>query len=332
MPSPRHRRLHLHIQNDPHTSPVFAVTPERFRAAAKRHIALGRRLVVTYADDPAGFAAGLRSAEVLIVGHLDVYDLAARAPKLRWVQSTNAGVEDVAPHLPPGIVLTNASGVHGPKGGEFALAALLMLNHAVPHFVTRQRERRWEQRFTSTIAGRTVVIVGLGRLGEAVARQARRVGLRVLGVRRQARPHRLAAAVYGPRQLDRVLPKADFLVVTTPLTRETRGLIGRRELDRLPPHAGVVNLGRGAVLDNDALAEKLARGELAGAVLDVVDKEPLPADSPLWTTPNLIITPHCAVDDGLQYVPRCLEIFFDNLRRYLAARPLRNRVEPARGY
>src|SRR5262249_59765152 len=98
-------------------------------------------------------------------------DLAGRAPRLRWVQSTNAGVEDVAPHLPAGVTLTNASGVHGPKGGEFALAALLMLNHAVPHFVTRQRERRWDQRFTSTIAGKTVGVVGLGQLGEAGGRQ-----------------------------------------------------------------------------------------------------------------------------------------------------------------
>lgn len=325
-------KVHVHVQNDPGAGPVFAVTPDRWEAAGKRHRALLRRVTVSFGDDAAAFDAALRTAEVLVVGHLEAKDLAGQAPRLRWIQSTNAGVEDVTPHLPSGVTLTNASGVHGPKGGEFALTALLMLNHAVPHFVTSQRARRWDQRFMTTIAGRTVVIVGLGRLGEAVARLARRFGLRVIGVRRSGKPHRLAHAVYPPHQLHKALPGADFLVITTPLTAETRGLIGRRDLDLLPRHAGVVNLGRGAVLDNAALAEKLSRGELGGAVLDVVDPEPLPPDSPLWTTPNLVLTPHCAVDDRQQYVPRCLDIFFDNLRRYLGGRPLRNRVEVARGY
>ncbi len=325
-------KVHVHVQNDPHVSPVFAVTPERFEAAAKRHRALLRRITVTYRDADGTFDKSLGTAEVLVVGHLDARDLARKAPRLRWIQSTNAGVEDVTPHLPPGVVLTNASGVHGPKGAEFALTAMLMLNHAVPHFVTRQRERRWDQRFTSTIAGKTVVVVGVGRLGEAVAGLARRVGLRVLGVRRNPRPHRWVHEMYATHQLHKALPRADFLVITTPLTPETRGLIGRRDLDLLPRHAGVVNIGRGAVLDQAALADKLARGELGGAVLDVFDREPLPPDSPLWATPSLIVTPHCAVDDGMAYVPRCLEIFFDNLRRYLAGRPLRNHVDPARGY
>jgi phosphoglycerate dehydrogenase-like enzyme len=326
------RRLRVHVENDPHAGPVFEVTPERFEAAAKRHPAVARRLAVTYSAQPGAPDPDLRTAEVLVTGHVPAQDLAARAPKLRWLQSTNAGVEDVLPILPAGIVLTNASGVHGPKGAQFALTALLMLNHGVPYFVTGQRERRWEPRFSSTIEGRTLVVVGVGALGAEVARVARRFGLRVFGVRRGGRPHRAVERVYPPHQLDRVLPRADFLVVTLPLTPETRGLIGRKQLDLLPPHAGVVNLGRGPVIDNAALAEKLERGELAGAVLDVVDEEPLPPGSPLWTTPNLIITPHCAVDDGVRYVARCLDVFFDNARRYLAGRPLRNRVDPARGY
>jgi phosphoglycerate dehydrogenase-like enzyme len=326
------RKVHVHVQNDPHQGPVFMVTPERFEAAARRHKALVRRIALTFGEDASAFDVQMKTAEVLVIGHFDGRGLATRAPALRWIQSTNAGVEDVTAHLPPGIVLTNASGVHGPKGGEFALTALLMLNHAVPHFVTCQRERRWDQRFTSTIAGKTVVVVGMGALGEAVARQARRHGLRVIGIRRSGKRHPLAEVVYPPHQLHKALPGADFLVITTPLTPETRGLVGRRDLDLLPRHAGVVNLGRGAVLDQAALAEKLAAGELGGAVLDVMDREPLPPESPLWTTPNVIITPHCAVDDGLQYAARCLDIFLDNLRRYLAGQPLRNRVEPARGY
>jgi phosphoglycerate dehydrogenase-like enzyme len=284
----RRGRLRVHVANEPGGNDVFRVSPDRFTAASRRHAATARRLAVTYGE---GMTAGdgLGGAEVLVTGHFPPCDLRTLAPRLQWIQSTNAGVEDVLTVLPPGVVLTNASGVHGPKGAEFALTALLMLNHGVPHFVTRQRERRWDPRFTTTIEGKTLVIVGVGAIGVEVARLARRFGLR-------------------------------------------RGLIGRTELDLLPPHAGVVNLGRGPVVDNAALVEKLERGELGGAVLDVFDTEPLPADSPLWLTPNLIATPHCAVDDGPRYVARCLDIFFDNARRYLGGHPLRNRIDPALGY
>ena len=326
------RSLRVHVENDRSADPVFAVTPERLMAAGRRYPAVARRLAVTYGDDPAAPGPAVALAEVLLTGHVPAHDLAARAPRLRWIQSTNAGVEDVLPLLPPGVALTNASGVHGPKGAEFALTALLMLNHAVPHFVTRQRERRWDVRFTTTIGGKTVVVVGLGALGSAVARLCRKFGLRVLGVRRDPRPVRGVDRVYPTTRLLEVLPRADFLVLTLPLTPATRGLIGRKALDALPRHAGVVNLGRGPVLDSEALAEKLGRGELGGAVLDVFDEEPLPADSPLWATPNLVMTPHCAVDDGRRYVDRCLDVFFDNARRYLAGRPLRNRVAPGLGY
>lgn len=329
---PRTGRLAVYVYNHPGADPVFAVTPERFEAAARRYPALRRRLVVAFGSDPAAFAAGIREAEVLLAGTFPREDLAARAPRLRWIQSTNAGVEDVLPVLPPGVILTNASGVHGPKAAEFALTALLMLNHAIPRFVTQQREGRWAPCFTSVIAGRTALVVGVGAMGAAVGRLCRRFGLRVLGIRRSGRPHPAVEAMYTPRHLPRLLPRADFLVLTVPHTAETRGLIGKAELDRLRPHAGVVNLGRGPVLDHAALADKLRRGELAGAVLDVVDPEPLPPDSPLWSTPNLIITPHCAVDDAAAYVPRALDIFFANVARYLAGRPLRNRVDPARGY
>jgi phosphoglycerate dehydrogenase-like enzyme len=323
-------KLRVHVENDPAASPIFVVSPERFRAAARRYPAQARRLAVTFGTEPADPA--LRRAEVLIVGHFDPARLAARAPRLKWIQSTNAGVEDVVPYLPAGVTLTNASGVHGPKGAEWALTALLMLNHGMPYFVARQKEARWAPRFATVIAGKTLVIVGVGAIGAEVARLARRFGLRVLGVRRLARPQRWVDEMYGPADLHLALSRADFVVVTTPLTPETRGLIGRRELDRLPRHAGLVNLGRGAVVDQAALAEKLARGELGGAVLDVFDPEPLPPSSPLWSTPNLLITPHCAVDDEVHYVARCLDIFFDNVRRYLAGRPFRNRVDPARGY
>ena len=327
----RAARIRLHIQNDPH-SPNDAVTPARLRAGARRFPKLAARLRVTYGDDDTALDVGLREAEVLLAGHFSAHDLAGRAPRLRWIQSTSAGVETLVPLLPAAVVLTNASGVHTPKGGEYGMTALLMLNHRVPDFDTRQREARWDPVFSSTIAGRTVVLIGAGDIGAEVGRLARRFGMRVLGVRRTGRPHRHVDEMYTPRDLRKVLPRADFVVVTLPLTPETRGLIGRRELDLLPRHAGLVNLGRGAVVDYDALVDKLRRGELSGAVLEVFPEEPLPADSPIWTLPNVILSPHCAVDDSVAYVPRALDIFFDNLGRYLRGRPLRNRVDPALGY
>jgi phosphoglycerate dehydrogenase-like enzyme len=330
MPS-RDGRIRLHIQNDP-LSPNDAVTPPRFARRARDVPALRRRLRVTFGVDPPALEAGLREAEILMAAHVDGRDLASRAPRLRWIQSTSAGVENLVSSLPSDIVLTNASGVHIPKGGEYALTALLMLNHGVPHFATRQRERRWDPIFMTPIAGRTVVIVGVGHIGGEVARLARRFGLRVLGVRRSGRPHRWVHRMFTTKNLRAALRQADFVVVTTPLTPETRGLIGAKELDCLPRHAGLVNLGRGAVVDYDALSAKLWTRELSGAVLDVFHEEPLPPESPLWSTPNVILSPHCAVDDGRDYVSRCLEIFFDNLRRYLAGRSLRNVVDRGLGY
>jgi phosphoglycerate dehydrogenase-like enzyme len=138
--------------------------------------------------------------------------------------------------------------------------------------------------------------------------------------------------MYGPADLDRVLPRADIVLLTVPLTAATRQLIGKRELDLMKPDAGLINLARARVVDYDALGAKLARGELSGAILDVFDPEPLPPDSPLWTMPNVVMTPHVSSDDVERYMPRTLDLVFANVSRYLAGRPLTNRVRPEREY
>jgi phosphoglycerate dehydrogenase-like enzyme len=156
--------------------------------------------------------------------------------------------------------------------------------------------------------------------------------MRVLGVRRSGRPHRYVDEMFRPDELDRVLPRADFVLVTAPVTRETRGMIGKRELALFKRGAGFINLGRAEVVDYEVLRRKLKRGELSGAVLDVFDPEPLPKSSPLWATPNLVITPHVASDDREAYIPRTMDLLFDNVRRYLEGKPLKNRVVPSREY
>jgi len=325
-------RLRIHVENNPGHAAVYHITPALLGRRLRRSPGLAGRIAVTYGQDPAHLDQVLAEAEVLVASSFDATDLARRAPGLRWVQSTSAGVEKLAPALPESVILTNASGVHGPKAGEYAMAALLMLNHRVPHYVTAQRAGRWEQAFATPIAGKTVLILGVGAIGSAAARLARRFGLRIVGVSRSGKGNPAVDRMYRPAALRRALPEADFVLVTLPLTPETRGFLGRAELDLLPRHAGIVNLGRGAVIDNDALADKLSRGELSGAVLDVFPEEPLPASSPLWTVPNLIISPHCAADDSTSYAERALDIFVGNLERYLAGRRLVNVVDKTLGY
>jgi phosphoglycerate dehydrogenase-like enzyme len=138
--------------------------------------------------------------------------------------------------------------------------------------------------------------------------------------------------MYRPNQLDSILPRADFVLVTAPLTRETEGLIGERALASMKHGAGIVNMGRARVVDYHALADYLRRGRLSGAILDVFDPEPLPAESPLWSTPNLIVVPHVSSDDAGVYMDRTLDVFFDNVARFLSDRPLRNRVVKSRQY
>jgi phosphoglycerate dehydrogenase-like enzyme len=333
--APRARRsVHVHVENSKRSDPVFRVTPEVFAAAAARHPDVAARVTATFGEDLADFDRVMQTAEAMIGWRLPTERFRERAPRLRWVHLKGAGVEHLRPldWLPADLVLTNNRGVHAPKAGEFAATALLLLNARIPELLAQQREHRWRQLFSTPIAGKTVLIVGVGAMGGAAARRARALGLRVVGVRRSGRRHAAVHEMHRPARLDALLPRADFLLVTVPLTDATRHLIGRPQLDRLRPEAGLVNMARAGVVDYPALAQKLRAGQLAGAVLDVFDPEPLPADSPLWDTPRLVMTPHVSSDDAERYTPLTLDLFFGNLRRYLAGRPLKNRVDPRREY
>ena len=313
---------------------VFQMTPERLEAAARRHADVSKWVEASIGTDFDDFHAVIGELEVLVGWRFPSENLAERAPKLKWIHIWGAGVEHLLPldWLPRGVTLTNNSGVHAPKAGEYMMMAILMLNNRIPTLVTSQHRAQWNEIFSTCVAGKTLAVVGVGQMGGAAAQRAKELGMRVLGVRRNARPHRYVDEMYGPDELDRLLPQADFVLVTAPLTRETRNLIGRRELDLMKPHAGIINLGRAQVVDYEALADKLHRGELGGAILDVFDPEPLPPDSPLWETPNLIITPHVASDDWNEYMPRTLDLVFENIRRYFDGRPLKNRVRRSLEY
>jgi phosphoglycerate dehydrogenase-like enzyme len=327
-------RVRLHVDTSRGMAPVFRIEEPLYLEALRGFPDLAKVLKTTIGHDLEGFEEALSESDALVAWKFPRDNLRVRAPHLKWIHIIGAGAEHLMPldWLPRGVVLTNNRGVHAPKAAEYATMALLMLNCQIPALVTSQRHRTWDRRFSTTLAGKTLLIVGVGNMGGAAARSGRRLGLRILGVRRTARPHRAVHEMYGPEHLSQLLPKADFVLVATPLTGDTRQLIGRPEFDRMKTGAGFINIGRAGVVDYTALSDKLQTGEISGAVLDVFDPEPLPTNSPLWDVPNLIITPHVSSDDAARYAARTLDLVLQNVRRLAENRPLLNPVQRVRQY
>ena len=321
----------VYVENRRGRLPAYTITEELVREAL-RDALQPLTLTVRYADEP-DFAA-LAEAEFFMGSGFDTRRLADHAPRLRIVHCTSAGVDQYLPldWLPAGAVLTNSSGIHAEKGGEFGLLALLMLNDRIPEHATNQRRHRWHRTLSSPIRGKTVLIHGVGALGGAIAEKAKLLGLQVLGTRRSGAPHPYVDRMHGPGDLRRLLPEADFLVVSCPVTAETRGSIGAAEIALLRPEAGLVNVSRASVVDYAALADALRGGRLAGAVLDVFEQEPLPPEAPWWDVPNLLVIPHVSSDNPEDYVRRSVALLAENIGHLVAGRPLRNVVDPVRGY
>ncbi len=327
--------MRVHLQNPPGDDP-FAFSQRQWTEAAARAGAIGADHRVSIGGTEADFSDAMTEAEALISDVDTIRRLPPRgAARLKLVFVTSAGLDTLAPYdwLPEGAALLNNRGAHAAKAGEFAIMAVLMLASGIPAMVSAQRAGRWEKRWGHALAGRRIAIVGLGTLGGAAAMQAARFGMRVTGIRTAAggaHPH--CERVIATADLDAVLPMTDFLLLACPLTEATRGLIDRRRLARLPRGAGLVNIGRGGLLDQEALCDLLDAGHLSGAVLDVFTLEPVPPGHRLWTTPNLVMSPHTSADDPDTYNPCSLDIFFDNLRALRDGRPLPNLFDTARGY
>ena len=324
---------HLHIDNASANSPLSHAHDQHVRAAGERHPVLAETLRITIGWDGDGLDDALATADFLIASRPPRDNLAARAPLLRWIQTTGAGVDHLLPldWLPDIITLTNNSGPHGPKCEEFCVMALLALSTRLPGLVDQQRRRLWSPIFTQPIAGQCCVVIGYGDLGQAAVRAGKRLGLEVIAVSRTGAGDGPADRLVPVSRIDAVLPQAEFVIVAAPLTPQTHHLMDRERLATLRPTAGLVNVGRAPLVDYAALADLLRAGRLAGAILDVQDPEPLPRDSELWDVPNLIVTPHISCDDP-RYVDMLLDAWAANLARYLAGEPLRNVVDRARGY
>jgi glyoxylate/hydroxypyruvate reductase len=326
--------MRIHIQNPPDDR-LPSITPEMWARVAARVGEDVSRHVVSFATDRAGFEAGVATAEAILADK-DVLAslLPFHAPRLKMVFVENAGLDNLAPFdwLPDGVALLNNRGTHAVKAGEFGIMAVLMLANRVPAMVTHQRAGHWHKLWGAVLAGRRLTVIGLGALGGAVAGQGARFGLHVTGVRARPAPHPDCAEVIGPDGLDAVLPATEFLVLACPLTPATRNLLDRRRLSLLLAGAGVVNIGRGPLLDQEALCDLLDSGRLSGAVLDVFDPEPIPDGHRIWSTPNLIISPHTAADDKATYYELSLEAFFSDVRALREGRELPTRFDIARGY
>jgi phosphoglycerate dehydrogenase-like enzyme len=250
---------------------------------------------------------------------------------LQWVANGGAGVDHLMPWDPGRLTVTNASGVASDMMAEYVIGGMLALGIGLPRFMRHKMARRWESERVAGIAGKTVVIVGLGRTGRAVARLAHRMGMHVIGTRARpaATPH--VDEVFAANRLHEALGAGDYVVVSAPLLADTRHLIDARAIDAMKPGACLVDVSRGGVVDQSALIDGLRSRQLGGAVLDVFEREPLPADSPLWDLPDVIITPHCSsVYDGWER--HAAQMFCDNLERWGNGRPLSNVVDPVRGY
>jgi glyoxylate/hydroxypyruvate reductase len=326
--------MRIHLQN-PDNDPLFDFSRRMWEAAAARAPGIGPGNEVSIGVTPADFVACMRYAEALVSDASVIRTLfPCVAPHLKMIFLTNAGLDGLAPFtwLPPGVVLMNNRGAHATKSGEFAVMSILMLANRVPAMVTNQRQGAWRKLWGSVLNGRNLTVVGLGTLGGATAEHAARFGMRVTGVRANPAPHPACEQVVGTAALDDILPETEFLVLACPLTDATRGLMTRNRLESLPSGAGMVNIGRGELLDQDALCDLLDAEHLSGAVLDVFTPEPIPHGHRLWATPNLIISPHTSADDPTSYNPHSLDIFMDNLRAWRDGEPLPNRFDIARGY
>jgi len=281
----------------------------------------------------------LPEADILLANRLSEEEAAA-ARRLRWIQTSAVGVGGVLRPSVVGrdVVVTNARGLHADVIAEHAIALMLALRRGLHVAGARQTARVWAQaelsrRRVARLPDITVLVVGLGEIGSRVARLAAGLGVRVVGVRR--RPERPAppgvTSVVGPERLHDALGDADVVVLALPSTPETRGLFGSEALAAMRPSALLVNVARGRLVDETALAEALRAGTIGGAAVDAFAEEPLPSDSPWWGLPNVLVTPHTAAFDGDYWSP-VVRLFVDNVERFRRGQVLLNVVDKARGY
>jgi phosphoglycerate dehydrogenase-like enzyme len=279
---------------------------------------------------------GILTEADVIFGLLLPKDILSRAPKLKWLQMMSAGVDRLRDTeiWRSKITVTGVSGIHASPIGEFVLGFILMLAKGMPLCFRMKQKHQWQRYMPHLLRGKTVGIVGLGHIGREVARLSKAFGMKVIATRRSVKKPGKARNVdwlLPQARMKEMLAKSDFVVLSLPLTQETRHIISDAEFKSMRPDAYIINIGRGNLIDEAALIRALDEKIIAGAGLDVTAAEPLPADSPLWDMDNVIISPH--VSGGMEdYMGRATTLFCENLKRYLEGKRLINIIDKKKGY
>jgi phosphoglycerate dehydrogenase-like enzyme len=291
-------------------------------------------------DLPQIFGSAAAHAEVILNWSGSpslIRDVFLLSRNLRWVHSRSVGLDrTLFPELvASNVILTTSKGVFSPSLGEFALAAILYFAKDFRRMIRSQMAGLWDQFDVDVVSGQTVGIVGYGDIGRAVAARVRAMGMKVLALKRHVSPQAdddpLVDQTYGPERLAEMLPVCDYIVVAAPLNAETRGLIGAAEFAAMKKTAVIINLGRGPVIDENAMVQALALSNIKGAALDVFDQEPLPHGHPFYKLENVLLSPHCA-DHTAEWLNDAMRFFIAQFERFRRGEPLLNVVDKKLGY
>lgn len=308
---------------------VYTGAPEQVAQLADRFPDVDVRLTTSEAE----FSAEAHDADVVFMARKYARDMVLLPQNLKWLHVGGTGVDRLRPFsdFAPDTVITHTPGISAEMIADYVICAIGMLTWDAPRMLRNQRQHTWERWPVSRIAGRTLALIGLGNIGQAVARRATAMDMHVIGIRRSPEPVPHVAQVAGPAGLHTTLRGADYVVVAVPLTAATAGMLGEPEFRAMKASAYLINVGRGNVVQERALVAALRNGRIAGAALDVFATEPLPDDHPLWAMDNVIVSPHIAAWSP-DYAARAVEVFAANLARYLAGEPLRHVVDRMREY
>jgi len=338
------KKIKIHIRNN-HWKEGFlpcdlegekhsTITKEEFEKGLNKYPEIKDKINYLVDWDEDNFISSMKDTDILLGWQFPTENLKDIAPNLRWIHVSSAGVNHLSPFdwMKEDLVLTNSSGVHAKKAGEFGLMSILMLQNQMTRIITNQKNKKFVTLLSKPIAGFKVVVVGTGSLGGSMIKHISKLGAEVIAVNRKGREVEGCSKVITFDKIDEVLPIADFLYLAVPETEDTIGLINKTRLDSLKTTCGIVNIGRHSVLDYEALIIKLEKNEIAGAILDVFSHEPITKDSKIWDTPNLVITPHISSDSKGNYIEMVLGIFFKNLKLFIEKKELKNQVDRRLGY
>lgn len=273
-------------------------------------------VVVEFAGSPEDIEPGRRYDAVIAPTLPWLPEALVRVTGLRWIHFLSAGIEKIwgMPFDKQGLIMTKSSGIHGPQMSEYAIGAMLFFAKRFGQFIEQSRERRWERCWLDELTGKGVMILGMGHVGSMIAERAKVFGMRVIGVQKQPRPSPHADQVVSLDHVEQHLGATDYLVVCLPLTKETRGLIDAKFLLRLKHGACLIDISRGGVTSETALLAALESRSLTGAALDVMEQEPLPETSGLWSNPNVLLTPHVS-GTSPHYMQRALALFVEYCKK-----------------